>query len=133
MSLLSTLGAKMGKLLMREDLLTGILKGMDPKAMGRVVNANAGLIGELIGSIDPAVIAGVINQNPDLLGKLISSLDPKALSQAVGKNPQFIMGLVDGLDPNIFSSMAGMLFAKMRKAGPRPSSRDNAEQEAKIA
>ncbi len=131
MSLLSTVGAKIGKLLMREDLLTGILKGVDPKAMARVVNANAGLIGELIGSIDPAVIAGVINQNPDLLGKLIAGLDPKALSSAVGKNPQFIMGLVDGLDPDIFANMAGMLFSKMRKAGPRRSSSEN--DEVKIA
>ncbi len=132
MSLLSTLGAKISKLLMREDLLTGILKGVDPKAMARVINANAGLIGDLIGSIDPAAIAGVINQNPDLLGKLVAGLDPKALSSAVSKNPKFLMGLVDGLDPDMFASMAGLLFNKIRKAGPRRSSSDKAE-EAKIA
>ncbi len=132
MSLLSTMGAKIGKLLMREDLLTGIMRGMDPKAMARVVNANAGLIGELIGSIDPAVIAGVINQNPDLLGKLLAGLDPQALSGAVSKNPKFLLGLVDGLDPDMFASMAGMLFNKIRKAGPRRSSADTVE-EAKIA
>jgi hypothetical protein len=129
MSLLQSLGARAGKLLMNEKLLNGVIRGIDPKAMSRIISANADLLADMVGSIDPAIFTGIINKNPDLLGNLIAGLDPKALMGAVNKNPGFILGLFDNLDPDMIGRMAGMMFAKMRKAGPRRRSSDREEEQ----
>ncbi len=126
------LGTLMGKMGNQKRMLSGLVSGMDPKAVAQAINENpgflAGLIeelsdpedleataqainqnpdflGYLLQYLDPQVIAGVINGHGEFLSRLVGKLDPAALAKAVNSNPDFNVKMMKYLDPQVIAGV----------------------------
>lgn len=118
--LIRRLGRALGRMANSQDLISGIMSGIDPRVVARAVNENSALLGEVMKHLEPEALAGMINSNPDFLSRLLKGLDASALAAAMNRNQRFLVQLIENTHPNLFTRAANALFNRIRKASYRP-------------
>ena len=62
MSLMRTLGRLGGKLGSNKELISGMMEGMDARALAEAINENAGFMGKVVANLDPKAIADSMDE-----------------------------------------------------------------------
>lgn len=127
MSLMKTLGRLGGRLGSNKELISGVMEGMDPRAVAEAINENAGFMGKMVAYLDPKAIADSMGEGLEFAGEMMKYLDPQKVADVLNKNERLLPRYVECIDPNVFTRSAGSVMSKLRFATYRPPMFSQAE------
>lgn len=120
MSLMRALGRFSGKMGSNREFISGVMEGMDPRAVAEAINENADFMGKVMSNLDPKAIADSMTEGMEFAGEVLKYIDPKAVAEVINKNERILPRFVEGINPNVFTRSAGTVFTKIRYATYRP-------------
>lgn len=120
MSVMRSLGRISGKMGSNKEFISGMMEGMDPRAVAQAINENAGMIGKITSNLDPKAMADSMNEGMSFMGDVLKYIDPKAVAEVVNRNERILPRFVECINPNVFTRSAGTVFTKLRFATYRP-------------
>lgn len=120
MSLMRTLGKLSGRLGSNKELISGMIEGMDPRAVAEAINENADFMGKIMANLDPKAIADSMNEGLAFAGEMMKYMDPQKVADVINKNERLLPRYVECINPNVFTRSAGAVVTKLRFATYRP-------------
>ncbi|HEY5531034.1 MAG TPA: hypothetical protein VIK22_03420 [Candidatus Anoxymicrobiaceae bacterium] len=120
MSLMRTLGKLGGKMGSNKELISGVMEGMDPRALAEAINENADMMGKVVTYLDAKVMADSMSEGLAFAGEMMKYLDPQKVADVINKNERLLPRYVECINPNVFTRSAGAAVSKLRMATYRP-------------
>ncbi|MDD5748103.1 MAG: hypothetical protein PHP64_03475 [Actinomycetota bacterium] len=120
MTFMKSVGRLGGKLGSNKDFVSGIIEGMDPKAVAGAINENADFLGEVMKHLDPKAIAEAMSEGLSFAGELLGYMEPEAVAEVMNKNEMILPRYIERISPNVFTRSAGSVLAKLRYATYKP-------------
>lgn len=120
MSLMRTLGRLGGKLGSNKELISGMMEGMDARALAEAINENAGFMGKVVANLDPKAIADSMDEGLVFAGEMMKYMDPQKVADMINNNERLLPRYMECINPNVFTRSAGAVVTKLRFATYRP-------------
>ncbi len=124
---LGRFGARVGG---DEELIEGVLEGIDPALLAEIINRNTDFLVEvvsridipaLLSAIDPEVLQGIIGEALDIIIKDVGLLDLHRVAEMVNALDYKRTGeMLMRIDPNILAIALGIMLWSFRKATVAP-------------
>jgi hypothetical protein len=115
-----SLGRFSGKMGSNKEFISGVMEGMDPRAIAEAISENAGMMAKVTECLDARAIADSMNDSLGFMAEMMKYIDPKAVAEVLNANERILPRYLECVNPNVFTRSAGTVFTKLRYATYRP-------------